>query len=478
MSAPQTPTTVQFIQAQPFILAGAGSSIGDTTILLQSFTGIDGTNIVTGDLGSFAYGTLEPGNGTNEEAVLFTGVTQNANGTATLTGVSSVSFKQPYTVTTGLTKTHVGASKFIISNDAAFYNNFTLYLNSIAGAGAANASTTVKGIVQAATTSQINSGTATGSTGAILAVTPDALAASNYAIASGTVNALAGSNGTPSATNKFVTQQGLKFGGTGSDGALALSSGTTTINLSSAATVTKNYTSISITGSGRLAFSNPSANGTLVVLKSQGNITFSTASATSIDISGLGAATGSVARSNLVLSTPAGSTNTPGTAPSAGGLITPVKNVILACGGAGGAGTSGNNSSNDGIGGAGGSTLVTTGPVGVNAGSNTPGSGTPGIGGRGGGGLYIECAGTYTNTNSIIYASGATGGVATGTAAGGGGGGGGGSIVALYNTLSSDTGVYSVPGGPGGAGVSGFTPSNGSAGASGFAIVSLNNDFV
>lgn len=182
MASPQTPSTLGFIQAQPFILAGSGSSIGDTTITLQSFTGIDGTNILTADLGSFAYGTLEPGNGSQEEAVLFTGVTQNSNGTATLTGVSSVGFKQPYTLTTGVTKTHAGASKFIISNDAAFYNNFTLYLNAIAGAGAANASTSVKGLVQAATAAQVNSGTATGSTGAVLAVTPDALAASNYAI--------------------------------------------------------------------------------------------------------------------------------------------------------------------------------------------------------------------------------------------------------------------------------------------------------
>ncbi len=72
-------------------------------------------------------------------------------------------------------KTHAGASKFILSNDAAFYNNLILYMNAIAGAGAANASTTVKGIVQAATVAQINAGTATGSTGAVLAVTPDAL---------------------------------------------------------------------------------------------------------------------------------------------------------------------------------------------------------------------------------------------------------------------------------------------------------------
>ena len=203
MAAPQTPSVINFVQAQPFILAGSGASIGDTTVTLQSMVGIDGTTIVTADLGSFAYGTLEPGNGDQEEAILFTGVTQNANGTATLTGVCSLGFKQPYTVTTGLTKTHAGASKFIMSNDAAFYNNLVLYMNDIAGAGAANASTTVKGIVQAATTAQINSATPTGSTGAVLAVTPDALVNSTnnqyvssiidtgvpYAVATGTPTA-------------------------------------------------------------------------------------------------------------------------------------------------------------------------------------------------------------------------------------------------------------------------------------------------
>lgn len=42
----------------------------------------------------------------------------------------------------------------------------------------ADASTTVKGIVELATTAQVTAGTATGETGAALVVTPDALAAS------------------------------------------------------------------------------------------------------------------------------------------------------------------------------------------------------------------------------------------------------------------------------------------------------------
>ena len=139
---------LNFIQAQKFVISGSGTAIGDTTIILQSMVGIDAANIVTADLGTKAYGTLEPGNGTQEEAISFTGVTQNANGTATLTGVKTCLFKSPYTETSGLAKTHAGASTFILSNDAGFYNNIMTYVNTSLSSGAVPATTSVNGIVQ------------------------------------------------------------------------------------------------------------------------------------------------------------------------------------------------------------------------------------------------------------------------------------------------------------------------------------------
>lgn len=116
--------SAKWIQAQPFKLSGSGASIGDTTIILQSMVGIDASTITTSDIGSFGEGTLEPGNGSQEEAIQFTGITQNANGTATLTGVSTCLFKSPYTAMSGLAKTHAGASTFILTNTARFYNQF------------------------------------------------------------------------------------------------------------------------------------------------------------------------------------------------------------------------------------------------------------------------------------------------------------------------------------------------------------------
>lgn len=179
-----TPVNPKFIQSQSFFLQASGASQGDTTITLQSFKYPDGvTNIVTADLGDWCYMTLEPNNGTQEEPIQFTGVTQNSNGTATLTGVSTVGFNSPYTVTSGLAKSHAGGVTCIISNDAAMYGNIISYMNSTLASGLSPAaSTTIKGVVQIPTAAQINSATATGSTGAYLAITPDQLSLSNYGL--------------------------------------------------------------------------------------------------------------------------------------------------------------------------------------------------------------------------------------------------------------------------------------------------------
>lgn len=200
----------KFVQAQPFVLAGAGTVIGATTITLTSFTTIDGTALAITDFGAKGYFTLEPGSGDQEEAGTFTGVTQNANGTATLTGVKTQLTISPYTETSGLAKTHPGGVKLVISNTAGFYNGLTsksddetisgtwtftnpnyprmdtdtpyptdneqlatkAYADSLAFAGAPNATTTQKGIVELPTQAEVDARTSTGGTGASLTPTP------------------------------------------------------------------------------------------------------------------------------------------------------------------------------------------------------------------------------------------------------------------------------------------------------------------
>lgn len=146
-------------QLDNFALSGAGATIGATSIVLQSFLTIDGEELSMSNFGSVGYGTLDPGNGALEEQISFTGVTQNSNGTATLTGVKTVLFISPYTETSGLAKTHAGATPFVISNTAGFYNQYptkvgdetisgqwTFTNTPIVPGTVSNASTSVKGV--------------------------------------------------------------------------------------------------------------------------------------------------------------------------------------------------------------------------------------------------------------------------------------------------------------------------------------------
>lgn len=172
---------------------------------------IDGNQLtMAGTFGTIGFGTLDPGNGTLEEQIAFTGLVNNSNGTVTLTGVKSVAFTSPYTQTSGLLKTHAGSTAFVISNTAGFYDKLTSknddetitgtwtftipnyprmdantpypteeaqfatkgYADSLTFAGAPNASPTQKGIVQIATQAETDARTLFGSTSAYLALNP------------------------------------------------------------------------------------------------------------------------------------------------------------------------------------------------------------------------------------------------------------------------------------------------------------------
>lgn len=265
-----------------------------------------------------------------------------------------------------------------------------------------------------------------------------------------------------------VTTQGT-FGGDGSDGTLSITSGTTTVDLGSAQVVVKNYSSISITGTGKLAFSNPHANGSTVILKCQGDVTLTSSSTSVIDTVGIGAIGGTGGA--------VGASGTDGT--TALGMWSPTfdngsKGDINAGSPSGGAGgtsptvaevdpwTTGSGNGykmhrraiflSPGSGGGGGSGAA-------NDASTQTGAGADG--GRGGGALYIECGGAWNFTTGSIDVSGQVGGTAatvtasgsnSSSAGGGGGGGGAGMCLVLYNTLTANTGTIIAKGGVGGVG--------------------------
>lgn len=282
--------------------------------------------------------------------------------------------------------------------------------------------------------------------------------------------------------NVYVNGLGVaisKFGGTGTDGALAISSGITTLGLSSASYFEKNYTSISITGTtGGLAFSSPNnTTGTTVALKSQGAVTITSSATRAIDMRSMGGGLGNAVKIadnggpstyNGLGGSGAGSCAGPGnqggvTFPTGGGAAF---SYTVSIGGPGLAPLS---------------PLVRFAPPGGNGcsggsgGSNGFSAPGGGGGGLGAGGLYIECGGAYNFTGTIDLtgqagSTGASGGGGS-TTSGCGGGGAGGNCLVLYFSLTADSGTYSVTAGAGGTG----TGNSGAAAAAGATFRGVNN---
>ena len=199
------------VQAQKFRLSGSGITASATSVSLQTFKLSDASTTITmADFGDIGYGTLEPGT-SKEEQISFTGVTQNGDGTATLTGVTrGLDFRGANCVAvTAFQQAHAGGAIFILSNTSCFYSQFNIakntstitgvwtfassttvwprmaattsltgasrlllatldYVDNVASSGAADADFSTKGLVQIATTTQVASGTPNGGTGAIL----------------------------------------------------------------------------------------------------------------------------------------------------------------------------------------------------------------------------------------------------------------------------------------------------------------------
>lgn len=227
-------TTFNPFGAQTYNL---GTSIGstDTTILLSSFlepvTNIPYTMVLLNT--DIVYATIAPKT-TSSEFISFTGITQNVNGSATLTGVTrGLAKKYPFTTDAAYKLPHSGQTQFIISDVPQVFqeyvsveNDVTIdgiktfttsptiptatvtdiheaasieYVNNIALAGAPDASTTVKGVTKLSVAPAL-------STNPIAVGTNDGRVptqAENDAMVGNNIDQAVGTG------NKFVTQTGL-----------------------------------------------------------------------------------------------------------------------------------------------------------------------------------------------------------------------------------------------------------------------------
>lgn len=154
----------------------------DYSFSLSDILGFDGIPLTSTIVGDTIFGSFQNASGTVLE--LFT------IDTATIANSSITILKRGLQFNEDGTYTEVAANKLTwvkgvtivqLGTDApGLFQKLKSYIDGIAIAGSPNASTILQGLVQIATLAQINAGTAVGSTGASLVVTPDQLALSTY----------------------------------------------------------------------------------------------------------------------------------------------------------------------------------------------------------------------------------------------------------------------------------------------------------
>lgn len=170
---------VDAVATNNYVIAGSGISSSATTIILSSFTtpvsGVPYTMSHFGQGGSAkGYLTIEPGSRTRQEIVSFTGLTQNSDGSATLTGVTRGLLPfEPYTASTTYATAHNGGSQVTVSNPPQLYDAIYDYIDSASIAGAVDGTISAKGIYETATGLEAASTTPIGggSTSATLVLT-------------------------------------------------------------------------------------------------------------------------------------------------------------------------------------------------------------------------------------------------------------------------------------------------------------------
>lgn len=253
-----------------------GSSISSTatSILLSSFLEpITGIPLTMSNMNTdICYGTIQPKT-TSTEFISFTGVTQNVDGTATLTGVTrGLARKYPFTTDAAYKLPHSGQSIFILSDAPQVFQEY-VPLNNDATVGGVKTFTSSPVVptggtgTQAANNQDIAnaitgaSGTATNtqfgtvklSVAAASAPNPIAVGDNDPRLPSTTQNgALAGTSGTPSSTNKYVTENDTSNAATITATTISFTASTKTIADSGSGFVTANFRagdSIIVTGS-------------------------------------------------------------------------------------------------------------------------------------------------------------------------------------------------------------------------------------
>ena len=170
----------KFVQARKTTLSVGISATEATEIKLKDLVDSYGNELAFTDFGDAMYLTFAPGT-LNEEIVKATGFTVNTDGTVSIdTGITRGLASVSAYGAGSINRAHAAGTVVVVTNTPQFYDALVTYLEGIANAGAADASTTSAGIVEEATVAEIDADTGTGATSRRLFVSPEYLASSKY----------------------------------------------------------------------------------------------------------------------------------------------------------------------------------------------------------------------------------------------------------------------------------------------------------
>lgn len=432
------------------------------------------------------------------------------------------------TVTTAQRTAMSAANGWVVydSDEGQLYQYVGGSWTAVGDTGTADATTTSAGKAEQATVAEVGAGTTTGGSGAPLFVNPGSVVKTSSGAGDENKLAALGSSGTfavgflgsgtPTSGNYLLGDGSwgtisTEFGD-GSDGALSVPSGTTTIDCGGSNVVIKQYTSIDIAGT--VDFSNPASEGTVVVFLVQGDVDITG----TLDLKGIGSTGGSGGSAAV-----AGTTGSSADAGDDG--TTPIHTFSQTREGGGGAAQNDGGDNAEAAGGGGAASSINDGNAASNAGSSSggtagssldlatikriigfskgltmsPGAGgggggaatevdtatgtghtaTGGTGGTGGGSILIRCGGNYSDVGGTIDVSGGNGGNGDASvtnpasnyslAAGGGGGGSAGEFKAEVRGDIDSSGTHTANGGSGGTAdtISNIHTANATNGANG-----------
>lgn len=120
----------------PAVALYTGMSTSITTMRITPFPlDLDGTKLAMSDWGTIGYATIDPGIASYEEIVSFTGITDNGDNTATLTGLTrDLKGKSDYTAGTG-GKVHGSSAVVVFSDNPQIFQLYGALANDNTWAG-------------------------------------------------------------------------------------------------------------------------------------------------------------------------------------------------------------------------------------------------------------------------------------------------------------------------------------------------------